>query len=381
MDRKDQEHPAAPQLKQRMITFVAVIQCILFIAHWFVYATWSYFHPEMSAVESRWAALVLTLLSLSFVIATLLTHRYLNPIVKLLYRLAAIWMGFFNFFFWGSFACWALYITCRAFGFHPVRTTLANTVFSIAVVISLYGLVNARWIRIRRLSIKLPNLPESWRGRVGALITDIHLGPINGLRFLQRVVAILKRLRPDVVFITGDLFDGGMVDPNVLSAWKGFSAKFGSYFVTGNHEEFTDRTKYLNAVNNSGIRVLNNERVVVEGLQIVGVHDRETADAERLRSILEKVSLTRDEASILLAHIPHRLEVVEQAGISLQVSGHTHGGQIFPFTWLTERVFGKHTYGLSKFGDLNVYTSSGTGTWGPPMRVGTQPEILLIEFE
>lgn len=364
-----------------MIAFVAVIQCILFAAHWFVFSTWSYFHPQMPITGYRLTALAFALLSLSFVIATLLAHRYLNPTVRMLYRLSAIWMGFFNFFFWGSFACWMIYLACRAFGSHPASATLANTIFTIAVAIGLYGLINARWIRIRRLSIKLPNLPQSWHGRVGALISDIHLGPINGLRFLQRVVRILNKLRPDVVFITGDLFDGGRVDPNVLSAWAGYSAKFGSYFVTGNHEEFTDRTTYLNAVNNSGIRVLNNEKIVVEGLQIIGVHDRDSADAERLRSILEKASLTRNETSILLAHIPHHLEIVEQAGISLQVSGHTHGGQIFPFTWLTERVFGKHTYGLSKFGNLNVYTSSGTGTWGPPMRVGTHQEILLIEFE
>jgi hypothetical protein len=82
----------------------------------------------------------------------------------------------------------------------------------------------------------------------------------------------------------------------------------------------------------------------------------------------------------LLSHSPRALPIAEDAGISLQLSGHTHGGQIFPFTWFTERIFGEYTYGLKRFGELMVYTSSGAGTWGPPMRVGTQPEIVLIQF-
>ena len=101
----------------------------------------------------------------------------------------------------------------------------------------------------------------------------------------------------------------------------------------------------------------------------------------RLRATLEGLHLDPGQASILLNHVPNRLPIVEQAGVSLQLSGHTHGGQIFPFNWLTRRVFGKFTYGLQRFGELQVYTSSGAGTWGPPMRVGTHPEIVLITFK
>jgi hypothetical protein len=101
----------------------------------------------------------------------------------------------------------------------------------------------------------------------------------------------------------------------------------------------------------------------------------------RLRTTLEGLRPAQGEATILLNHVPNRLPIVEQAGITLQLSGHTHGGQIFPFTWLTRRVFGEFTYGLQQFGGLQVYTSSGAGTWGPPMRVGTHPEIVLLTFE
>jgi predicted MPP superfamily phosphohydrolase len=111
------------------------------------------------------------------------------------------------------------------------------------------------------------------------------------------------------------------------------------------------------------------------------VHDSNSANADRFRSILNGADLDRNRASILLSHVPRQLSIAEEAGVSLQLSGHTHGGQIFPFTWFTGRIFGDYTYGLQRFGELMVYTSSGAGTWGPPMRIGTNPEIVLIEFE
>jgi hypothetical protein len=116
-------------------------------------------------------------------------------------------------------------------------------------------------------------------------------------------------------------------------------------------------------------------------LQIVGAHFRESTNDERLRTVLRGAALDRDRASILLTHAPDRLKIAEEEGISLQLSGHTHGGQFFPFTWITSRLYGKFVYGLQRLGNLLVYTSYGAGTWGPPLRVGTTPEIVLIQFE
>jgi hypothetical protein len=213
-------------------------------------------------------------------------------------------------------------------------------------------------------------------------VSDVHLGHVNGSRFLRRIVSRLRQLGPDVVFITGDLYDGTKVDPRVLAEpWQEFSPAFGAYFVTGNHEEFSDPRKYLEAVNDSRVRVLNNEKILIDGLQVVGVHFGDSTHPDRFRSVLKGAELERGRASILLSHAPHALSIAEEAGISLQLSGHTHGGQIFPFTWFTRWIFGPYTYGLARHGGMAVYTSSGAGTWGPPMRVGTRPEIVLFEFE
>ena len=369
-------------LRARIASFVAVIQSILYLAHWFIYDTWITFWgspgwPSVAVLKGAVAAL-----SVSFVAATLLAHRYSNPPVRFFYRIASVWLGMLNFFFVAACLCWIALPLVRFSELHLSRHVLAGALFGLAVLAGLYGIINAASIRVRRITVKLHGLPLPWRGRVAALVTDTHLGHVKGYAFLSRIVNKLRQLRADVVFFSGDLFDGTRVDAQrLVSPLKRLSPQFGSYFVTGNHEEFSDPTKYLDALKNSGVHVLHNEKVNLDGLQVVGVPYSESGDAEHYQSILESTKLDRHRASVLLAHVPHGLAIAEKQGISLQLSGHTHGGQIFPFTWFTSRIFGEFTYGLKRFGELLVYTSSGAGTWGPPMRVGTQPEIVLIRFE
>jgi predicted MPP superfamily phosphohydrolase len=369
-------------VKTRIAVFAAVLQSVLFLAHWFVYETWIALWGASGGSTLMILRSALLLLAVSFVPATLLAHRYFNGPVKLFYRVASIWLGTFNFLFGAACLSWIAYPVVRLTGLPVSRHAIAGMFFGLAIVASLYGIVNAAAIRVKRVTVKLPGLPASWRGRVAALVTDTHLGHVKGYRFLTRLVGMLRQLKADVVFISGDLFDGTKVDARRLVApWKQLSPRFGSYFVTGNHEEFSDPQKYLEAIENSGIHVLHNEKVNLDGLQVLGVPYSEAGDAKHFQSILEGAELDRDRASVLLAHVPQGLPIAEKQGISLQLSGHTHGGQIFPFTWFTSRIFGEYTYGLKKFGELLVYTSSGAGTWGPPMRVCTQPEIVLISFE
>jgi len=379
MEHQPVRELSVPSARVRISSFVVTVQAILFLVHWFVYQTWIFFRPETDSPALRTIAIAL---SISFVAASLLAFRYWNVWVRVLYRMAAAWLGFLNFFFLAACVAWPAYLGARLFGLHVSRSNIAAATFGLAVLAGIYGILKARWLRVKRIAVTLPNLPDSWRGRVAAVVSDVHLGHVNGVSFIRRIVTKLSRLRPDVVLIPGDLYDGTKADLDALAApWKELSPPFGIYFVTGNHEEFSDRTKYLHAVSRSGIRVLNNEKTILDNLQIVGVHDRDAADAERFRSILESADVSRSRASMLLTHVPRRLRIAENAGISLQLSGHTHGGQIFPFTWFTHRIFGDYTYGLKRFGGLTVYTSSGAGTWGPPMRVGTYPEIVLLEFK
>jgi predicted MPP superfamily phosphohydrolase len=367
-------------VRKRIAVFIVIIQSILFLAHWFLYETWTAFWG--TPVEASKLQVGLALLSVSFVVASLLAWRSSNLVVRVLYRISAVWLGTLSFCFLAACACWAVYGGARLLGLHPDRPLLVSVFLGLALLASLYGVINAGWTRVRRVAVKLPNLPEAWRGRVAALISDTHLGHVRGARFLRKIVSTLTRLKPDIVFIAGDMYDGTVAKVNELAApLAKLVVPWGSYFVAGNHEEFSDSTKYLDAVKQSGVRVLNSEKVMVDGLQIVGVHYHDSTNDDRFRAALRGAAVDRNRASILLTHAPDRLSITEQEGFSLQLSGHTHGGQFFPFTWITSRLYGKFVYGLQRLGNLLVYTSYGAGTWGPPLRVGTKPEIVLLQFE
>lgn len=373
-------------MKAWPILAIAFIQAILFLAHRFIFHTLVAFWGNLGPASTMALRDALFLLAFSFIAAALLSFRFSSPPVTLLYKLAAVWLGFLDFFFMAGCLSWLAWYALQLSGLQSdpahARPLIAGVLFTLAAFGGIYGLLNARWMRIRRIPVHLANLPASWRGRTALLVSDLHLGHVNGLGFCRRIVALAARLRPDIVFLPGDLFDGTKADPDRLVApFKQLSPPFGIYFSTGNHDEFGNVAHYTAALTRAGIRVLSNEKADVDGLQILGIPYGDTTHIIQMRSTLESLHPDPARASILLNHAPSRMPLVEQAGVSLQLSGHTHGGQMFPFTWLTRRVFGKFIYGLQRHGALQVYTSSGAGTWGPPMRVGTHPEIVLLQFE
>lgn len=365
---------------------ILIIQIILLLGHWLVYFTSVAFWPGFSPAVRADLRITLLVLAFSFVIASLLSFRLSNFAVRFVYWVSAVWLGFLNFFFWMSILAWIAWAGIRishlAANPSAFRGAVAAVCYGIAIFAGLFGLFNARIIRIRRVAVHLENLPESWRRRKAVLVSDLHLGPINGVRFCRRVVALAAGFRPDVVFIPGDLFDGTHADLDRLVApFQDLAPPLGVYFSTGNHEEFTSPKPYIEAIRRTGIRVLANESVTVDGVQIAGVLYHDSTHIIQMKAFLDGLGLDRTKPCILLNHAPIRLPIVEQAGVNLQLSGHTHGGQFMPFTWITRSIFGPFTSGFHPFGRLQVYTSTGIGSWGPPMRVGSATEIVVLTFE
>jgi predicted MPP superfamily phosphohydrolase len=361
---------------------ITLIEALLLAAHWFIYCTWIAFWPTLSPQAVVLLGAALLLLSFTFVPAALLAFFHGNRLVTLLYRFASVWLGFLNYFFLAACFSWLANFALTVLGLRVDKPFIAAALFSLAVATSIYGLVNARILRIRRIPIQLPGLPDTWRGRTAMLLSDLHLGHMNGRSFSRRIVALAMRLNPNIIFLPGDFFDGVRADSATLAEpFNQLAPPLGCYFTTGNHDEFGNADHYAEILTRNGIRVLSNEMIVVDGLQLAGVSYGDSGSPIRLRAILESLHLIPGKASILLKHEPNRLPIVEQAGISLQLSGHTHSGQLFPFTFFTRRAFGNFTYGFHRFGGLQVYTSSGAASWGPPMRVGSSPEVVLFTFE
>jgi len=365
----------------RFVLFISIVQSILFLGHWFLYRTLVRFFGVAGPAKLMTLKVVLTLLSVSLVLTSFLAFRYSNLLVQCLYTAAASWLGILYLLILASILCWICYGLARLFDLPLDRKILIEILIGIALLASLYGFINAGITRITRIDVQLPRLPGQWKGKTAVWVSDTHLGQVRHYGFARHIAAQIKNLHPDIVFIGGDLYDGLAVDlDKMVEPFSEISAPYGTYFIAGNHEEFSDNTPYLQAVRRAGIHVLDNEKVDLDGLQIIGVDYRGSRREEDFRTILQKMGIDRHQPSILLKHAPLHLQVAREQRISLQLSGHTHQGQVFLFRWVTSKVYQGYDYGVKWFGDLLVYTSSGAGSWGPPMRIDTIPEIVVIKF-
>ena len=242
---------------------------------------------------------------------------------------------------------------------------------------------------VHEVPVKLARLPGALSGLSIAQITDLHVGPTIGERDVRRVVEVTNALRPDVIAITGDLVDGSVaaLGPAIASLAR-LQARHGVFFVTGNHEYYSGASEWVAHLRRLGIRVLRNERVEIgdrgASLDLAGIDDwRSSGLAPGHGPNLARALDGRDpeRSLVLLAHQPKGVDEAVGGGVELQISGHTHGGQIFPFNFVAGIAYPylRGLYrGVGPGAAGQVFVSRGTGYWGPPMRLGSPPEISHI---
>ena len=255
------------------------------------------------------------------------------------------------------------------------------------VAVSVGVLITALGPHVRRVDIPVEGLAPELDGLQIAQISDLHVGPTMRRAYVQRVVNMTRQLAPDLIALTGDIVDGSVSRRAAQVAPLQALASDRAFFVLGNHDYYSGAAPWTAHFEAMGFRVLRNSHVTVErgGARLVigGVIDfaaRMSDPDARPRPELATDGDARPAFRLLLAHNPKIAPVAEQAGFDLQLSGHTHAGQFFPWTFVIHLVHGPHAAGLSRRGRLWVYTSAGTGTWGPPVRLGTRPEITLLRI-
>src|SRR5713226_1575661 len=177
------------RIPARFIAFVTVIQSILFLTHLFIYETWMFALARSGNTSGSWLKMTFGVLSLSFLAATLLAFRYSNPAVRTFYRIAAVWLGIVSFLFLAACGSWLVFGLARIAGVNLHFHLIVEVLYAAAVLSGFTGVLNARWTRIRRITVRLENLPEAWRGRTAALVSDLHLGHVRNIGFLRRIVA------------------------------------------------------------------------------------------------------------------------------------------------------------------------------------------------
>jgi len=235
--------------------------------------------------------------------------------------------------------------------------------------------------RIDRRAIPLAKLPRAMDGTRLAVVSDIHLGPLTGVNHARRIVDVINSVQADIVCVVGDLVDGSVAELGRFAApLADIESRKGAYFVTGNHEYYSGFREWVDEVARLDIRPLRNERVELDGLDLAGVNDLGGADAGDPPDFGRALG-DRDQARpvVLMAHQPIAVHEAAPFGVDLQVSGHTHGGQMAPFNLLVG-LQQPVTSGLGRVDGVPVYVTNGAGFWGPPVRVGAPPQVSVLEL-
>ncbi|MDN3024481.1 metallophosphoesterase [Streptomyces sp. S.PB5] len=242
-----------------------------------------------------------------------------------------------------------------------------------------YGVL--RGPKVKRVTVPLAKLPRAAHGYRIAVVSDIHLSPVLGRGFAQTVVDTINSTQPDLIAVVGDLVDGSVKDLGPAAApLARLRARHGSFFVTGNHEYFSGAEQWVEEVRRLGLRPLENDRTELSYFDLAGVNDI-AGESEGQGPDFARALGDRDtaRACVLLAHQPVQIHDAVEHGVDLQLSGHTHGGQLWPGNFFAEAA-NPTVAGLERYGDTQLYVSRGAGAWGPPTRVGAPSDITVIEL-
>ncbi|MFC4066825.1 metallophosphoesterase [Actinoplanes subglobosus] len=235
--------------------------------------------------------------------------------------------------------------------------------------------------QIDRFQMRMAKLPRAMDGTRIAVVSDIHIGPLTGVDHAQRIVQVINSANADLVCVVGDLVDGSVAELGRFAApLAGIESRHGAFFVTGNHEYYSGAEEWVEEVSRLGIRPLRNERVAIGGLDLAGVNDLSGADQGDAPDFARALG-DRDTARpvVLMAHQPVAAVEAAPFGVDLQVSGHTHGGQMAPFNLLV-KLQQPVVSGFGEVDGVPVYVTNGAGFWGPPVRVGAPPQVTVIEL-
>ncbi|MEV3873307.1 metallophosphoesterase [Streptomyces sp. NPDC049906] len=242
-----------------------------------------------------------------------------------------------------------------------------------------YGVLNGP--TVKRVTVPLAKLPRSAHGFRIAVVSDIHLGPILGRSFAERLVRTINSTQPDLIAIVGDMVDGDVADLGPAAApLARLKARHGTFFVTGNHEYFSGAQQWVDEVRDLGLHPMENARTELPAFDLAGVNDP-AGESEGQGPDFAAALGDRDpaRASVLLAHQPIVIHDAVRHGVDLQLSGHTHGGQLWPVDSLA-RLQNPTLAGLERYGDTQLYVTRGAGAWGPPVRVGAESDITVVQL-
>jgi predicted MPP superfamily phosphohydrolase len=368
------------------LTVYTSLNYYVFIRGWQVISS----YPVLKPVY----AILFIVIAYGYVIAKVL-YKYLSPLAyDVLLGIGAIWFAFLAYFILSLL----LIDIIRLFNgwFHFLPSYISNNYefakkVTAIIVIALVGLIvflgnlNKRNIETRTLEITIPKGESKLDSLNIVMASDIHLSPIDGERLLKRIVDKMNSLNPDIILLAGDIVDDKaevLEDRGIGESFRRLNSKYGVYSINGNHEFINGVDSCVRYAEDFGIKFLRDSYILIDSsFYLIGREDSSMPQFTGMqRKSLEEIvkDITDNYPKILLDHTPFKLEQAQQNKMDLQLSGHTHHGQIWPANLITKMIY-EISWGYKKKGNTHYYVSSGAGTWGPPVRTGSSSEIVNIK--
>lgn len=353
-------------------TFIFIILIIYALAHVYIFTS---LRSGLSASKatSFYLAGLLLLLALLYPLS-----RFLGRI-EILDHLGSIWLGVM------AISVTVFLVKDLFSVFLPAnKGTITYIALSLVLLISVYSLINERRIKVREIELPTSKKTADLKGMTFVQLSDLHLGIIKNERWLNMIVDKVNLLNPDFIVVTGDIMDDRAIfDEKYSNVLRRLKSKYGVFACLGNHEYYAGKDRSIRFITNSKMDLLiNNSAIVNSKIYVVGVDDKQGKRFGSEGPNMEKAmaSVDRNKYVILLSHNPNYFKEALPFNIDLILSGHVHAGQVPPIEFFVPFIY-KHSYGLYNNGEGMAYTSSGTGSWGPPMRFLSSSEVVRFTFK
>lgn len=361
------------------LVFFAFASLVLLFGHFLAWLAIVKFFV-LSALNARIIlAVVLGILLISVLLGAALIHKWDNTFTRTYYLLAMFWLGTLL-----NLGLMLLLVLILKFLLPFFGVVFSLNFLQIILIVgtlglSFIGVYNGLTFKVKEYEVKIKDLPTAWHNQTIVHISDVHLGSVYRQKSFARIINKVNQLEPNAVFITGDLFDGMEADFSWLNpSFAKFKAPKGIYYSYGNHDLYLGFNRISDLLKDYDITILDNKLKIVDDLQIMGISYSFNQDFDLYQEILNQVDYDEKKPSLLLYHEPKNINLAVKAGIDLQLSGHTHRGQLFPLGMIANLFYKGYGYGLFQIDSFSLIVNSGLGTWGPPMRTSGKSEIVKI---
>ena len=380
--------------KMAFLIFFSVVLLIYGSVNYYIYVRGMQALPDGSIFKSIFPW-VFWLLVLTYVAGRFLERIYLSNASDVLVWTGSFWLSAMLYFFLAVLFFDIIRLVNHIIPFYPkfitsgyenVKLYLFSGVAVIVGLVILLGHINTLNLRVKELGIHIPKQANGMKELNAVMMSDIHLGTIVGNGHFMKIVEKVKELNPDIILLAGDVLDEDLepvLRQNTGETLKRLRAPMGVYGIMGNHEHIGGADAAFNYLETHGIKIIRDSVIKInDSFYLIGRDDRDKPRfSGRERKELEELVKMVDPSYplILLDHQPYYLEKAAGLGIDLQLSGHTHHGQLWPLNLVTSAIY-TLSYGYGKIGNMHAYVSNGVGTWGPPVRVGNKPEIINLKI-